>query len=344
MKRPEASDNLTPDVGDNNMYSFPIQIAWEVTGKCNLNCLYCLNESGRTKTDLPEEKLKSFLDDILKNKVLDVIISGGEPLLLPSIFEILETLKSNNVRVTLLTNGTLLDKKRCGRLKGLVDEIQISLDTLDTAAQEILTGVKGSHSTIMRGIDASIEAELPLSLGAVINRLNYRGMHILAEFCLKKGVKHLSISEMMKEGRALLNFNMLGIGKKERVEAFSDLEPYKDRLKITGHEPSLAFLIGGKKDNKCDCSLVSCAVACNGDVLPCSYIREKAGSICEMPLKEIWNASFEKHRNAVSLPAGGTCNGCNKLSICNGGCKGLAWSYTGKMESANPICIYKDRL
>jgi len=326
------------------MYSFPIQIAWEVTGRCNLNCLYCLNESGSVANSLPQDKQQSLLDELIENKVLDVIISGGEPLLLPSIFETLEKLKSNNIRITFLTNGILLNKERSRKLKRLVDVLQISLDTLDADAQDMLTGVNGSHAMIMKGIDAALKAELPLVLGTVINRLNYNKLPRLAEFCIEKDIKHLSVSEMMCEGRARINFERLWIGRKERLEALNNLMPYKNRLKITGHEPLLAFLIGGKQDNRCDCSIVSCSIAYNGDVLPCSYIREKVGSVRAALLKEIWTTSFEKHRELVNKPAGGQCSGCSKIDICNGGCKGLAWSYTGKMDSGNPICIYNNQV
>lgn len=324
------------------MYAYPIQVAWEITGQCNFRCIYCLNRSGLSFGDLTLKERMAVADELVANNILDIIISGGEPLILPDMFDILEKFKANNVHVTLLTNGTLLDDERCKCLKPLVDVLQISLDSLKKDVQEELTSVKDSYATIMEGINCAISHQLPLAIGAVINRLNFDEMGDLARFCVDKGIKHLSISELMPIGRARENFEMLKIETEERIKAFNHLKPHKEKLKITGHEPGIMFLLGGKKDYKCDCSLVSCSISYNGDVFPCSYIRDTIGSIKKDNLRSIWQGTFAGYRDIISKSPAGRCGSCDMDTSCRGGCKGLSWGYTGRIDSPNPICVYND--
>lgn len=326
-------------------YGYPVQIAWEVTNRCNLNCLYCMNLSGASKDELTSGERFKIVDEMIENHVLDVIITGGEPLMLPEIFSILQRLKSNGVRITLLTNGTLLDCEKCRRLKDLVDIMQVSLDAAEPDLQNLLAGKSGAHSLIIKGVDLAIKFRIPLVIGAVVNRLNYLKTPALAEFCIDRGIERLSFSEMMLEGRALQNRKDLEMTSEERVELHRLLMPYKKRLKITGHEPSIAFLVGDKKESVCDCSLASCAIAYNGDILPCSYIRESVGSVKSSDICSIWNSSaFHRFRKAVLATPDGQCADCRMSEVCRGGCKGLSWSYSGKINAPNPVCVMKNVL
>ncbi len=322
------------------MYSFPIQVAWEVTGQCQLKCIYCLNNSGSCSADLTPQERMRVANELVENNILDIIISGGEPLLIPDIFNLLEKLKSSQAQISLLTNGLLLNNETCKQLSPLVDFLQVSLDSLRPEVQEKLTTVQGSHAAIMRGIECALSHKLPLMIGAVINKLNFNEMGDLAEFCIEKRVVNLSISEMMPIGRARKNFEELSIGDEERIKAFHQLQPYKEKIKISGHEPGIVFRLGGKEDCRCACSQVSCSISFEGDVFPCSYIRQPVGSVKKSSLKSIWQGDFCGYRDLMSKPPSGKCAFCEKSSSCGGGCKGLSWGYAGRVDAPNPICVY----
>lgn len=323
------------------MYQYPLQVAWEVTGRCNLNCLYCLNNSGEKRSELSVSERIRFAKELVSGGIMDVTISGGEPLLLPEIFELLKIFKDGGVKITFLTNGLLLNDEACYKLKGLVDVIQISLDTLDPDIFRELSNPNVDLKKVLDGIVNAVRHGLPLVIGSVVNKLNYHEISGIAEFCLRSGIKQYSLSEMMMMGRARANKDRLLIGEAERLAVYAQVERYKGLLKITAHEPCISFKLAEKKNNVCDCSLVSCSVAYNGDVFPCSYIREKMGSIEENTLKEIWDSSkLEKYRAEVLKRPAGKCAACEKVDVCMGGCKGLAWSYSGDINAENPICIY----
>lgn len=79
----------------------------EITSKCNLRCLHCYNESGILKNEISFELFKRLIDEF--DEKPDITFSGGEPLLHPDIWKMLEYAqdKINNDSV-LITNATLI--------------------------------------------------------------------------------------------------------------------------------------------------------------------------------------------------------------------------------------------
>ena len=81
----------------------------EITSKCNLHCRHCYNSSSSENTaHLSRETISTCLEYFSNNNVLDLTISGGEPLLHPDIVNILQDAHERGFRTLLATNGTLL--------------------------------------------------------------------------------------------------------------------------------------------------------------------------------------------------------------------------------------------
>jgi sulfatase maturation enzyme AslB (radical SAM superfamily) len=100
--------------------SAPLFAIWEITKKCNLRCKHCLSDSGqRCPDELTTREAKKVIDALEANKVFNVSLSGGEPLIRPDIFELLEYSSEKKIGVELLTNGTLITKETVDRLKNI---------------------------------------------------------------------------------------------------------------------------------------------------------------------------------------------------------------------------------
>jgi len=85
-------------------------IAWEVTRNCNLNCIHCRAAAGRGpyEKELSREECFRLLDDITSFSRPVIILTGGEPLLRPDIFEIAQYAAGRGLRTVMAVNGTLL--------------------------------------------------------------------------------------------------------------------------------------------------------------------------------------------------------------------------------------------
>lgn len=106
----------------------PLSVCWQITTKCNLNCLYCLSDSGcNGKYGLDTETAKKIIDDLGKLGVNRLDFTGGEPLLRKDLGELIDCAKKNNISTIVTTNTILLNKNNLSQLKK-ADLIQISID------------------------------------------------------------------------------------------------------------------------------------------------------------------------------------------------------------------------
>lgn len=123
-------NEYTPtDIGllSNNAY-----LSIVVTNKCQRNCFYCINSETDCLSALPLDKgidnIRKLVD---KYKIKEVIILGGEPLLYPYLYQLIEELKNLKLITRLTTNGIQLLKHTENLIKSGIDGINISFHNED---------------------------------------------------------------------------------------------------------------------------------------------------------------------------------------------------------------------
>ena len=102
-------------------------VVWNMTKQCNLKCLHCY----ATATTQPEEgeliteDAKSFMEDVARYKSPVFLFSGGEPLVRPDLFELIEYADSIGLRSVISTNGTLIteEKAMLAKKAGVMDPV-----------------------------------------------------------------------------------------------------------------------------------------------------------------------------------------------------------------------------
>ena len=93
-------------------------ISWNTTNKCNMFCEYCYRDAGdEVEQELTAEEGKVLLNEIARAGFKIIIFSGGEPLMLPYIFELVEHAVQLGLRPVFGTNGTFLTPEVAGKLK-----------------------------------------------------------------------------------------------------------------------------------------------------------------------------------------------------------------------------------
>jgi radical SAM protein with 4Fe4S-binding SPASM domain len=118
------------------------EIKFEVTDRCNLACTFCHQEFGAKggTTDLDPAVYERVLDQAKKERIPVVRVTGGEPLVLKHIDDLLRRAKAMGFATIVNSNGTALTEKRLEVLKPLVDCVKISLPAADEATTTALTG------------------------------------------------------------------------------------------------------------------------------------------------------------------------------------------------------------
>ena len=115
----------------------PLYVAWQITNECNLACLHCIEESGPGKAfkdELASEQVLGIIDQMTRLEIPYVSFSGGEPMVHPHFFAMVERFCASGGQLKIETNGHYLTPDNCARLKALeVKAVQVSLDGASSA-------------------------------------------------------------------------------------------------------------------------------------------------------------------------------------------------------------------
>ncbi|MBF0171987.1 MAG: radical SAM protein [Magnetococcales bacterium] len=164
----------------------PFYVSWITTYGCNRKCLHCDWIWTRTsKEDLNREltvdEKMTVADQIARSQTWGVTISGGEPLMLPGIMDVLRRLKEAGKRVNLCTNGVLLPRFAKDLLDMDIDSITVSMDSFRPEEHDHMRGVPGSYLKSMAGLRAiqnlrGTTKRPNIVIKAVISSFNFKEM------------------------------------------------------------------------------------------------------------------------------------------------------------------------
>jgi len=197
------------------------EIRFALTPRCNFKCVFCHNE-GSDKDEKMKEIVTSddycFITEVVSRclGIKEFTLTGGEPLLRSDILEIAKKIKTKDNDVKLITNGVFLSQYSA--ISGIVDEIHISLGTLDIDEHEKRTMSKGQLSNVLGGIDDVIGAKATIKINIVmINTENEDTEHLekIMEFCKERFLETYLIEIFPKESPYHMSFSKIeGLLKK----------------------------------------------------------------------------------------------------------------------------------
>jgi len=156
----------------------PCQIDMEITTACNHSCRYCYNfwrhDKGTKDIFMSKETIDLIIDDIIKNKVFNVVLTGGEPF---TNYDVLlhgvKRLTQAGILVSCNTNLTLATKERLSELREAgLPHILTSLASFDPEINDNIFSKKGSYSKIIKNIINAVNAGIKISINTVISRHN----------------------------------------------------------------------------------------------------------------------------------------------------------------------------
>jgi MoaA/NifB/PqqE/SkfB family radical SAM enzyme len=163
----------------------PYHVQWLVTKKCNYRCRGCNVWREKDVRQLSTDQVKKGLDILKDLGVIDIVFSGGAPLLREDIGEILDY-ASRFFVTTIYDNGSLAAEK----IEALhnADFVAISLDTLDPEENDHAKGVKGSWNKAMNAIETLHEEGISVSVSPTISQLNLHEIVDLTRYFLDKEI------------------------------------------------------------------------------------------------------------------------------------------------------------
>ncbi|MFA6498312.1 MAG: radical SAM protein [Desulfurivibrionaceae bacterium] len=342
----------------------PKWIAWEITRRCNLKCVHCRSSSGLEAKGHPDftlDEAKRVLDDIASYGKPVVVLSGGEPLLRPDVFEIATYGTGLGLRMCLATNGTLVTQEICGKIKEAgIKMVSLSLDGASAQVHDDFRCQPGAFAGTLNAAKLFRENSIPFLINSSFTKRNQDEIpkiyHLAKEIGATAWYMFMIVptgrgEDIMDELIAPEDYEKLLVWHYEMEKGEKDIlvrptcapNYYRvvlQQAKEKGDDyerRTLQFSTGGSKG--CLAGQLISLIDVDGNVLPCSYFPLAAGNIREKSFKDIWEKSelFHDLRNFKAYK--GRCGSCEYVNVC-GGCRARAYAVTGDYMAEEPYCTY----
>ena len=351
-------------------------VFWETTKACNLTCRHCRAVPKRRvgPTELSTNEALNLIDAIAEVAKPVMVLSGGEPLFRPDVFDIAEYGVQTGFRMALATNGTLVTEKVAARIADAgFSRVAISIDGANEQTHDRFRGMPGSHRLARRGIQNLRAEGVSVQINSTIARHNVAELPDLLTLALEceADALHLFMLVPVGCGLEIAPAEMLPADEYERVLHWFDEQakdcpidlkatcaPHYYRIRAQRLEAERArgdfsstFIAPGTKAKAghqhlsamtrgCLAGTSVCFVSNEGRVYPCGYLPVSAGDTRHQHFADIWNNAemFQQLRNPDAYD--GKCGDCGYLSIC-GGCRARAYAATGSFLAEEPFCTYQ---
>ncbi len=329
----------------------PYTLVAELTYRCPLRCVYCSNpvRIEKRSADLDTETWRRVLREAAALGVVQVNLSGGEPLLRDDLEALVAEARASDLYTSLITSGVPLERARLAELvRGGLDALQLSFqDDRASEASRIAGAEALSHKLEVAAWVR--ELGLPLTLNVVLQRGNIERVPEIVALAEQLGAERLELANTTYLGWALTNREQLVPSRAAIERAREAARAASERLR--GRMEILFVLPDYHTDFPRPCmggwARTILVVAPDGLALPCHQARTIAGlefeNVRDRPLAAIWSDSpgFRAFRGEDWMQE--PCRSCERRAIDFGGCRCQAFHLVGDAAATDPACRFSPK-
>ena len=309
---------------------------------------------------------KRLIDEIAQMQVPVFVLTGGDPIKRPDLFELIHYATQAGVRVSLtpsatplLTRQVIQQLKQCGLAR-----LAVSLDGSQAKVHDVFRGMSGSFDRTMEAIDWASEAGLPVQINTTFSRTNVADFDQIATLMETKKIVLWSVFFLVPTGRGKID-DLLSA--EEFEAAFAKLYKLsrcaRFHIKTTEAQHYRRYVLqqqvaqhrSGKQSVASTAEKVQDTigraprglndgkgfvfVSHLGEVFPSGFLPFSAGNVRTESLSTIYRESpiFQQLRDPEQL--GGKCGACEFRHVC-GGSRARAYALTGDLLAEEPCCSY----
>ena len=347
-------------------------VIWNLIRRCNLTCKHCYSISADTNFpgELTTEQVYGVMDDLKEFKVPVLILSGGEPLLRPDIYDIAKRAKAKGFYVGLSSNGTLINEDNIDQIAECdFNYVGVSLDGI-RETHDKFRRMDGAFEASLKGIRLCRDLGLKIGVRFTMTQDNAHDLPELLKLVEDEGIDRFYFSHLNYAGRGNKNrkddaqhqltrwamdllfdtcweYQQRGLNK-EFTTGNNDADGVYLLHWLRRRFPEKADHIRAKLEQwGGNASGVNVANIDNlGNVHPDTmWWHHTLGNVRERPFSAIWPdvndplmAGLKQTPRAVK----GRCATCAHLTICNGNTRVRAQQLTGDAWAEDPGCYLTD--
>jgi heme d1 biosynthesis radical SAM protein NirJ len=347
-------------------------VIWNLIRRCNLTCKHCYSISADTDFagELRTDEALAVMHDLHGCGVRVLILSGGEPLLRPDIYDLATEARRMGFYVGLSSNGTLIDAGNIERIARCeFDYVGISLDGI-AATHDHFRRCAGAYAASLAGMRLCRDAGIKVGLRFTLTQDNESDLPALLQLIEDERIDKFYLSHLNYAGRGNINragdafhlttrramdllfdrawdFQQRGLAK-EIVTGNNDADGVYLLQWVQQHFPQRENHIRGKLVQwGGNASGVNVANIDNlGNVHPDTmWWHYSLGNVRERPFSEIWRdvsdplmAGLKARPRSVK----GRCGACVHFDICGGNTRVRAEQVSGDPWQEDPGCYLTD--
>ena len=347
-------------------------VIWNLIRRCNLACKHCYATSADIdfEGELSTDEVYAVMDDLRAYGVSVLILSGGEPLLRPDIFEISHRAKEMGFYVGLSTNGTRITSDNIDAIAGVgYNYVGISLDGMrDT--HDYFRRKAGAFDEAMRGIRLCLDIGIKVGLRLTLTQDNAEELPDLLQLMQDEQIDKFYLSHLNYAGRGNRNRDSDLHHRMTRQAmdllfetCWQDVQAELRREFVTGnndadgvyllqwaerhlpeHVDSLRrqLLRWGGNSSGINIANIDNLGTVHPDTMWWDY---SIGNVRERSFSEIWEDRSDPLMaglKSAKRPLEGRCAECRHLAICGGNSRTRAWQLTGNPWAEDPGCYLTD--
>ena len=347
-------------------------VIWNLVRRCNLTCKHCYATSADKDFpgELNTEQVYEVMDNLKSFGVSVLILSGGEPLMRPDIFDISRRAKEMGFYVGLSTNGTLITEENIQAIADMnYNYVGISIDGM-RETHDYFRRKQGAFDESMRGIRLCQEQGIKVGLRFTLTQDNAAELPDLLQLLEERNIDKFYLSHLNYAGRGNKNrkddlhhrmtreaMDLLFSTCQEQISRGLNIEY------VTGNnDADGVYLLQWSRTHMPDkvekleqmlrrwggnASGVNISNIDNvGNVHPDTMWWDYTiGNVKERPFSEIWQDTSDPLMAGLKQkprPVEGRCASCNYLDICGGNTRTRAWQLTGNFWAEDPGCYLDD--
>jgi PqqA peptide cyclase len=324
----------------------PLGLVAELTYRCPLHCPYCSNpvDLAAYRDEQTTEQWCRVLDEARELGVLQVHLSGGEPLARRDLADLVAHAHRLGMYTGLVTSGVPLTETRLATLvEAGLDHVQLSVQDASPGTADMIAGVR-AHDRKLAAAAMVTGHGLPLTLNVVLHRDNIGHVAALAGLAERTGADRLELANTQYYGWARRNWTALLPTRSQVEEAERAVQLARARL---GSRMEIVYVVADYYEERPKPCMYGWGVrqliiAPNGDALPCPAAGQIPGlgvtNVRDESLSAIWYSSpaFNRFRGTGWMPE--PCRSCPRKEVDFGGCRCQAYQLTGDPAAADPVC------
>ena len=350
----------------------PFIVIWEVTQACDLACVHCRAsaQARRNPLELSTEEAKKLIAEVAALRAPVFVLTGGDPLKRPDIYELVAYATACGVRTSLTPSATpLLTREALVRLRdcGLA-RLAISLDGPTAEIHDAFRRVPGSYDWTLRAVRWAREIDLPAQINTTITRHNLGQLDDVIALLETLDIVLWSVFFLVPTGRGQ-SIDLISAEEFEQVfeKLYQTSRRVKFDIKSTEAQHYRRFLLQkrtearGSGQPEAGMAKVFGATSADGigraprgindgkgfvfishlgEVFPSGFLPVSAGNVRKQSLAELYRHSplLVALRESANLQ--GKCGICEFREVC-GGSRARAYAVTGNLFAEEPNCVYR---